>query len=215
MKGKIWVILAIAGVLIVQTFVVVRTVKENRRLSDNFNAVMSGIQYGYTLDSLQTVRTERILLEASEIKRAFPEITRNINQLDIKMKQLERYSAVSSTANYEMANKLRDTIHIKETVVRERIVRDTLKMQYIRYSDKWIDFQQAIVADSAYTSVKTRDSIAIVQSWERSNKFLFLKWGRKRHIQTVTNANPNAKITYSVFVEKRKSKIIIQKSKIA
>ena len=203
MKGKIWVILAIAGVLIVQTFVVVRTVKENRRLSDNFDAVMSGIQYGYTLDSLQTVRTERILLEASEIKRAFPEITRNINQLDIKMKQLERYSAVSSTANYEMANKLRDTIHIKETVVRERIVRDTLKMQYIRYSDKWIDFQQAIVADSAYTSAQTRDSIAIVQSWERSNKFLFLKWGRKRHIQTVTNANPNAKITYSVFVEKR------------
>ena len=203
MKGKIWVILAIAGVLIVQTFVVVRTVKENRRLSDNFNAVMSGIQYGYTLDSLQTVRTERILLEASEIKRAFPEITRNINQLDIKMKQLERYSAVSSTANYEMANKLRDTIHIKETVVRERIVRDTLKMQYIRYSDKWIDFQQAIVADSAYTAIQTRDSIAIVQSWERPRKLWFIRYGRKRHIQTVTNANPNAKITYTVFVEKR------------
>ena len=198
MKGKILTILAIAGVLIVQTFVVVRTVKENRRLSDNFDAVMSGIQYGYTLDSLQTVRTERILLEASEMKRAFPEIAKSINQLDIKMKQLERYGAVSSTANYEMANRLRDTV-----IIRDRIIRDTLKMQYIRYSDKWIDFQQAIVADSAYTSVQTRDSIAIVQSWERSNKFLFLKWGRKRHIQTVTNANPNAKITYSVFVEKR------------
>ena len=61
---------------------------------------------------------------------------------------------------------------------------------------------EGIVADSAYTSVQTRDSIAIVQSWERSRKLWFIKYGRKRHIQTVTNANPNAKITYSVFVEK-------------
>jgi hypothetical protein len=76
-------------------------------------------------------------------------------------------------------------------------------LQYIRYKDRWIDFQQAIVADSAYTSIQTKDSIAIVQSWERPHKFWFLRWGRKRHIQTVTNANPNAKITYSIFVEKQ------------
>ena len=198
MKIKIWLILVVVTVFVLQMLAIIRVYRENTRLSDNMAAVMSGMQYRYTHDSLQTVRTERILLEASEIKRLFPEITRSINQLDIKMKQLEQYSTVSSTANYEMANRLRDTV-----IIRDRIIRDTLKMQYIRYSDKWIDFQQTIVADSAYTSVKTRDSIAIVQSWERSNKFLFLKWGRKRHIQTVTNANPNAKITYSVFVEKR------------
>ena len=198
MKIKIWFILVVAAVFVLQILAIVRVYRDNTRLSDNMTAVMSGIQYRYTHDSLQTARTERILLEASEIKRLFPEISKSISQLDVKMKQLERYGSVASTANYDMASRLRDTV-----IIREKVIRDTLKMQYIRYRDKWIDFQQAIVADSAYTSVQTRDSIAIVQSWERPRKLWFIKYGRKRHIQTVTNANPNAKITYSVFVEKR------------
>ena len=198
MKIKIWFILVVVTVFVLQMLAIVRIYRNNARLSDNMTAVVSGIQYGYTLDSLQTARTERMLLEASEIKRLFPEISKSISQIDVKMKQLERYGVVASTANYDMASHLRDTV-----IIRERLIRDTLKMQYIRYRDKWIDFQQAIVADSAYTAIQTRDSIAIVQSWERPRKLWFIRYGRKRHIQTVTNANPNAKITYTVFIEKR------------
>jgi len=198
MKIKIWLILIVVVVFVLQWMATIGMYRENNRLSDNFLALTSGMQYRQTLDSLQAARTERLLLEASEIKRSFPEIAKSINQLDIKMKQFERYSAVSSSANYDIANRLRDTV-----IIREKVIRDTLKMQYIRYRDKWIDFQQAIVADSAYTAIQTRDSIAIVQSWERPRKLWFIRYGRKRHIQTVTNANPNAKITYTVFVEKR------------
>ena len=203
MKIKIWLILIVVAVFVLQWMATIGMYRENNRLSDNFLALTSGMQYRQTLDSLQAARTERLLLEASEIKRSFPEIAKSINQLDIKMKQFERYSAVSSSANYDIANRLRDTVIIRETVARNHVVLDTLKMQYIRYRDKWIDFQQAIIADSAYTAIQTRDSIAIVQSWERPRKLWFIRYGRKRHIQTVTNANPNAKITYTVFVEKR------------
>jgi hypothetical protein len=135
--------------------------------------------------------------------------------MDVKLRQLERYSAVSSTANYEISTKiLQDVQDLQDFPIKFQQspispvssispIFPTSPVQYTSYRDKWIDFQQAIVADSAYTSIQTRDSIAIVQSWERPHKFLFLHWGRKRHIQTVTNANPHATITYSIFVEKK------------
>ncbi len=202
MKIKIWFILAVVAIITLQLLSTAKVYRDNRRLSDNFKAVMSGVQFGYTLDSLHTARTEKMLLDISEIKSDFPGIVKSVNDLNVKMRQLERYSAVSSTASYQIASRLHDTTQVRQTIIKERIVRDTVKMQYIRYRDRWIDFQQAIVADSAYTAIQTRDSIAIVQSWERAHQFWFLKWGRKRHIQAVTNANPHAKIIYSIYVEK-------------
>jgi hypothetical protein len=149
------------------------------------------------------------LLDNAEIKAHFPEIKTTIAQMDVKLRQLERYSAVSSSANYEIATKIYQDIQDLQdwrdipVVVHPSPTSQPSPVQFTQYHDKWINFRQAIVADSAYTSIQTRDSIAIVQSWVRPNKFLFVKWGRKHHIQTVTNANPNATITYSVFVEKQ------------
>ena len=180
-----------------------KLLEENRRLADNFDAFAKGTEYYRINDSISAARSERLLLDNAEIKAYFPEIKSTIAQMDVKMRQLERYSAVSSAANYHLTNAVKDTQKIVEHVYQDRIVRDTLKMQQISYHDKWIDFRQAIIGDSAYTEIQTKDSIAIVQTWTRPHQFLFLKWGRKKHEQTVINANPHSTITYSVFVEKK------------
>ena len=203
MKVNQWITVLIAVFLMFQTLATVKLHRDNQCLSDNFAAFAQGTKYYRINDSISAARSERILLDNAEIKAYFPEIKSTIAQLDLKMRQLERYSAVNSTANYQLANRLQDTVKVVQTVIQDRIVKDTVKLQYITFRDKWIDFQQAIVADSAYTAIQTRDSISIVQSWERPHKFWFVHLGRKRHIQTVTNANPHANITYSVFVEKR------------
>jgi len=197
---KFWQFLIIVGIIAL-TFA--KTRKDNMRLSDNFDALARGTEYFRINDSISAARSERLLLDNAQIKAHFPEIKAAVEQMNVKMRQLERYSAVSSAANYQLANRLQDTVILVETIIEDRIIRDTVKFQYIRYSDEWIDFFQTIVADSAHTSIQTRDSIAIVQSWTRPNKFLFVRWGRKNHIQTVTNANPHATITYSVYIEKK------------
>ena len=176
---------------------------ENRRLADNFEAFAKGSEYYRINDSISEARSERLLLDNAEIKAYFPEIKSTIAQMDVKLRQLERYSAVGSVANYNLANRVKDTVQVVQTYFQDRIIRDTVKMQQIRYHDKWIDFRQTIIADSAYTNIQTKDSIAIVQSWTRKHKFMFVKWGRKNHIQTVMNFNPHSTITYSVFVEKK------------
>jgi hypothetical protein len=202
-KVNIGIIVLAVLAVIVEIFAIAKVFNDNRRLSDNFAALAKGTEYYRINDSISAARTQRILSDNAEIKAHFPEIKTAIGQMNVKLRQLERYSAIGSAAGYQIASRVQDTVKTVQTVIRDRIVRDTVKLQYIRYKDKWIDFQQAIVADSAYTSIQTRDSIAIVQSWERPHKFWFLRWGRKRHMQTVTNANPNAKITYSIFVEKQ------------
>jgi len=198
-KSVLWIALAVCVIVIA----FVKLLQENRRLSDNFSAFAKETEYYKLNDSISAARSERLILEVADIKNYFPEIKQTIAQLEVKMKQLERYSAITSTANYKLANKVQDTLKIVQTFVQDRIIRDTLKLQYIQYRDKWIDFRQAILADSAYTSIQTNDSIAIVQSWTRPHKFLFLSWGRKKHVQTVMNANPHARITYSIYVEKK------------
>jgi len=197
---KFWQFLLLVAVI---ALAFTKVYRENKRLSDNFTTLAKGAEYYRMGDSISTARSERILLDNADIKACFPEIKNAIAQMDVKLRQLERYSAISSTANYQLANKIQDTVKVVQTILQDRIIRDTVKLQYITYQDRWIDFRQAIVADSAYTDIQTRDSIAIVQSWERPHNFLFAHWGRKRHIQTVTNANPHASITYSVYIQKR------------
>jgi hypothetical protein len=201
-KVNIRIIVLAALAVICEILAITKVLSDNRRLSDNFSALAERTEYYRINDSVSAARTQRILLDNAEIKAYFPEIKSTIGQMNVKLRQLERYSMVGSAAGYQIASRLHDTTKVVQTIIRDRIVRDTVKLQYIRYKDRWIDFQQAIVADSAYTSIQTRDSIDIVQSWERPHKFWFLRWGRKRHVQTVTNANPNAKITYSIYVEK-------------
>jgi len=201
---KFWKALIFIAIL---TLAFMKVHRDNQRLSDNFASYTKGTEYYRINDSISAARSERILLDNTEIKAHFPEIKNAIAQMDVKLRQLERYSAINTTANYEIASRLQEIeandYSPVQTIIQDRIIRDTVKLQYIRYADRWIDFQQAIVADSAYTSIQTRDSIAVVQSWTRPHKILFVKWGRKQRIQTVTNANPHATITYSVYVEKR------------
>jgi hypothetical protein len=212
---KFWQFLLLLTLL---TLAFAKVYKDNRRLSDNFTALSKGTDYYRINDSITAARSERILLDNAEIKACFPEIKTAVEQMNVKMRQLERYSAINSTANYEISTRIYQDLqdlqdfsvashqsHLSPSSPAELVSASPISpVQYTSYKDKWIDFQQAIIADSAYTSIQTRDSIAIVQSWTRPHKFLFVRWGRKRHIQTVTNANPHATITYSIYVERNR-----------
>jgi hypothetical protein len=202
-KINILTVIIVALALAAEIFAIVKVFNDNRRLSDNFAALAAGTAYYRINDSISAAQSQRILADNAQIKAYFPEIQSAIGQMNVKLRQLERYSAINSNANYQIVTKIyRDTVLHQSPM--SPVAQPSLppQPQYTEYHDRWIDFRQAIVADTAYTSIQTRDSIAIVQSWTRPHRFWFLRWGRKRHTQTVTNANPNAKITYSIYVEK-------------
>ena len=221
MKVRInfWAIVFFAGSILVQILAFGKVYRDNKRLSDNFAAIAKSTEYFRINDSISAARSERLLLDNAEIKAYFPEIRRTIGQMDVKMRQLERYSAIGSTANYQINSKIQkfndstiqqfqnSIIPEFQNVIFESLNRnrnnESLNLQTVEFKDRWIDFKQYIIADSAYTDIQTRDSIAIVQSWTRPYRFLFVNWGRKKHVQTVVNFNPYSKLTYSIYVEKK------------
>ena len=99
-RTYIWTILIVASVLVIQALTITRIYRDNRRLTDNFAALAKGTEYYRINDSISAARSERILLDNAEIKAYFPEIKTAVEQMDVKLRQLERYSAISSTANY-------------------------------------------------------------------------------------------------------------------
>ena len=202
MKVSFWTVIFFAGSIVVQLLAFSKVYNDNKRLSANIEAIVEGTRYYRIGDSISAARSQQLLLENAEIKKYFPEIRKTIDMMDIKLRQMERYSAVSSTANYTIASQLQATSDERQTMADSAMGHAPLS-RYTSYSDAWIDFRQTLIADSAFTEIKTRDSIAIVQGWERPNKLWFIRWGKKKHFQTVVNFNPYSTITYSFAVTKK------------
>ena len=175
---------------------VVQMYINNRVLLNNVDALLKQNTYN---DSLRTLRTNELILTAKQIEAYFPDVQRSLKDMDIKIRKLDRFSSLNFTSDYNIKTKLKDTVWIKK----ENVIRDTVTAQYTEYRDKWINFQQAIVADSTYTRINVQDSISIVQSWERPRKFWFIRYGRKKYYQTIKNYNPYSTITHSLNIKKR------------
>lgn len=198
MKILIKIGIVIWGIL--SLFTVIKMSVNNRVLLNNVDALLRQSKYN---DSLRTLRTDELILSTQQIKAYFPDVEKSLKDMDIKIRNLERFSSFNSISDYDLKTKVKDTVWIKETLTKEKIIRDSVPVQYIQYSDRWIRFEQATIADSAYTRITVRDSISIVQSWERPRKFWFIRYGRKKYYQTIKNFNPYSTITHSLNIKKR------------
>lgn len=194
MKILIKIGIVIWGVLSLLS--VIQTYLNNRILLNNVDALLKQSTHN---DSLRSLRTNELILTTKQIEAYFPNVEQALKDMDIKIRKLDRFSSFNSTSDYHIKTKIRDTVWIKK----EKVIRDTVPAQYTHYSDNWIGFEQAIVSDSAYTRIIVRDSISIVQSWERPRKFWFIRYGRKKYYQTIKNFNPHSTITHSLNIKKR------------
>lgn len=177
---------------------VIKMYLDNRLLVNNVDTLLRQSTYN---DSLRTLRTNELILTTKQIKAYFPDVEQSLKNMDIKIRNLERFSSFNARSEYDLKTKIVDTVWIRQ--IKENTIHDTLLVQYTEYQDKWIHFRQAIVADSAYTRINVLDSISIVQSWERPRKFWFIRYGRKKYHQTIKNYNPYSTITHSLNLHKR------------
>lgn len=177
---------------------VIKMYLDNRLLVNNVDALLRQSTYN---DSLRTLRTNELILTTKQIKAYFPDVEQSLKNMDIKIRNLERFSSFNARSEYDLKTQIVDTVWIRQ--IKENAIYDTIPVQYTEYQDKWIHFRQAIVADSAYTRINVKDSVSIVQSWERPRKFWFIRYGRKKYYQTIKNYNPYSTITHSLNLHKR------------
>lgn len=172
---------------------------ERQRLEANQHSLMTDVEYYRTRDSLSAAGVERLTLTNREFRRHAEELTRTVEDLQLKLRRLQAASRTAVATTYPVEVQLRDTLIMRDTIA----VPDTLSRLY--YQNPWVTLD-GIIADSVFRgTIESRDTL--VQIVHRVPRRLwFIRWGTKAVRQEVTTLNPYSRITYTEYIELKRRK---------
>lgn len=172
---------------------------ERQRLEANQHSLMTDVEYYRTRDSLSAAGVERLTLTNREFRRHAEELTRTVEDLQLKLRRLQAASRTAVATTYPVEVQLRDTLIMRDTVA----VPDTLSRLY--YQNPWVTLD-GIITDSVFRgTIESRDTL--VQIVHRVPRRLwFIRWGTKAVRQEVTTRNPYSRITYTEYIELKRRK---------
>lgn len=172
---------------------------ERQRLEANQHSLMTDVEYYRTRDSLSAAGVERLTLTNREFRRHAEELTRTVEDLQLKLRRLQAASRTAVATTYPVEVQLRDTLIMRDTIA----VPDTLSRLY--YQNPWVTLN-GIIADSVFRgTIESRDTL--VQIVHRVPRRLwFIRWGTKAVRQEVTTRNPYSRITYTEYIELKRRK---------
>ena len=178
---------------------------ETRRLTQNQNALASGIEHyrtrlGQEAASVQALRLrcaefeELRAADAAESLRAGDADT--IRRLGIRLRRLEAVAKTVTATSVDLRTPVRDTVVLlRRDTLR---IRDTLKL--FRWRDAWVTVEGRIRTDSVACRVQSTDTLRqVVHRVPR--RFLFIRWGTKALRQEIVSSNPHTRIIYSDYVK--------------
>jgi hypothetical protein len=145
--------------------------------------------YGYWRSKAEASEiTKDNLKDLEELKN----LSKDFEGVKKSLRNLENYIATSTSTT------INKTINLKDTT----IYRDSIayNLPSFRYDDKWTTINGLIENGKVDVMVSSRDSLDIVQYWDR-------KWflGRKKYFTEVKSFNPNTKVDYQKNIKvKRK-----------
>lgn len=161
--------------------------KELKRIESNYLAAVQSMQKS-------NAEQQRIYtLSIDELKSDFPTIKQQLKDMNIKLKNVRSIENINT-----------ETKTIINTVLKDSVVNDTVKLQYAEYTDNWTTFKLIKVEDSIHSTITTKDSLfCVINSQKRSLK-QWLKGEPRIYVNTIKNHNPNSKITYNRFIQVEK-----------
>ncbi|MEG1700191.1 MAG: DUF6549 family protein [Alistipes sp.] len=169
---------------------------ENRRLTQNQQALTSGITHYRTAANAQAASVQVLRLRCSEFEELRAADAEQIRRLGLKIRRLESASKAITHTTFEAATPLRDTlvVRLRDTIT----THDTLR--FFRWRDTWVRVEGVVDCDSVRCHVESIDTLRqIVHRVPR--RFLFIRWGTKSLRQEIVSSNPHTHIIYSEQVQ--------------
>lgn len=135
-------------------------------------------QAGLSRAQAEAVEADREVIEA-----AYGDLVRDLKkQLDIKIRQLQSVSTITTTTGGEVKTVTKDSlIYIDTTRVKAKV---------FQFRDRWVDLNGYFLRDSLSLQYKFYDSLTLATSWKRKNIFA----NRELQIDAIS-ANPHSSIT--------------------
>ena len=163
---------------------------ETRRLTQNQNALASGIEHYRTRLGQEAASVQALRLRCAEFERLRAGDADTIRRLGIRLRKTVTATSVDLRAP------VRDTVVLlRRDTLR---IRDTLKL--FRWRDAWVTVEGRIRTDSVACRVESTDTLRqVVHRVPR--RFLFIRWGTKALRQEIVSSNPHTRIIYSDYVK--------------
>ena len=172
--------------------------KENRRLKETLQTVSQEVPLPReptviqvpTDDGRFAAETAAMNLRLKELSALYPKIMAEIRNLDIKPQR-----TVQVTNHYTENEK-----HIT-TLVRDTIIRDTVRVRVFDYEDGYYSVKGIAEADTQRVSITSRDTLMQVVfrgKREKPRRWIF---SPRQLEQRVALKNPNAVVEYSQIIQ--------------
>ena len=164
--------------------------KNVKRLENSFAISQSSAEYYKGLNGKMVAKVEILELKHTELKKIFPQILTEIENLKIKSKRVNQYSETVIHQDKEIIRELRDSL-----------VYDTIKVKTFDYQDDYYQVSGNITPDSIRMNIHSSDSlIQVVYKGQRINPKLWI-FSKRQLEQVVSCKNPNSTIQYSRYIQ--------------
>jgi len=188
-------ILIILSVILLIFYLSSRLSEANSRLGsykNNTYSLMSGMKTLKSDSAGQTVQIQALTLEKSEFKKYRDSLTEVIDNLGIKLKNVQSTST----------QKLVVEANTKAKITYKKDINDTTKtVGTAEESNKNIDVKTTIKNDSVFNTFNLSVTLNQITSIIPKHKFLFWQWGIKSIKQTITTNNPYVKLNYAEYIK--------------
>ena len=163
---------------------------ENARMTANVQTISAAIEYVRTQNGKLAAQTDVLLLRTGELKGLFPAQVKTVTDMEIK---LNRATQLSTTVIETQKNII--------TVVRDSIVRDTVRVKVFSYKDQWYQINGLSQGNTQQLIIHSTDTLTqVVFKGEREKPWLWI-FSPRRLQQRVSVSNPNSTIRYSQFIQ--------------
>jgi len=163
---------------------------DNERLTSNMQSMGAELSFVKTQSGKLALQTDVLLLRTNELKSLFPNQTKSIQDLGVK---INRATQVSQTVVETQKNIF--------TLLRDSVIQDTTKVKIFSYSDQWYRISGVAQGDSQQLQIYSTDTITqVVFKGERIKPWLWIFSHRKLQ-QRISVSNPNSVIKYNQFIQ--------------
>ena len=171
--------------------------RENDRLSKTLAQTVQQLKEIQTQSGQLALENEVLQLRLKELSTLYPKLLDEIRNLKINPKRAESISSTAINTEKRIV-----------TVLRDSIIHDTIPVKVFSYKDNYYQVQGIANDSTQEVKINYQDTLVqVVYLGPREKPWLWIFSPRKLQ-QRATLKNPNARITYSEFIQiqRRKSK---------
>lgn len=170
---------------------------DNRRLTDNLQATQQPDTEFTTNDGHQASKKQAYQVEPGEIADVFPDVSRSLQNLDIKPGRAESFTEARQTFEADITAPVKDSLPAvgeNTRYILGKIERfDPIPIKTFSFRDHWISVT-GIISDSARLHITAVDTIfTAIYRGQRRHPALWILSKRKLEV-AATNRSPYIKI---------------------